>query len=410
MSSTHQAHSRLQRRDAMRLGASGLCGLLTAFSLPSHSEAKRPGGVGGTAPADWETNAAGRAALDLGFQWLASHQGAGGNWECEDLGLIGLAVLAFLADGHLPGRGRYGEVVQRALAYVVDHARPSGLLNITGPQRDMYNHGLATFVLGQAYGMSATTDERLGQVLQRAIQLIVQTQADDGGWSYRAKRLPRGHDLSLVVMQAKALRSAVDTGFDAPASVVNAAIQSVREHYSPVNGRRFAPEEEQKKTPGQFTYGKGGGGGTVAMAAAGVVCLQEFGQYDDWRIEKNLEVLRTRTEQLPPPPDVPDGAMPFDAYTLYYVGQAAYQAGGDAWREIYPKLRDYLVASQYDQSGPDPLRGCWHDRGANRGGRVGGKSGDLFATAVACFVLAIPNRFLPILQDGRLDTDSRGDA
>ena len=26
------------------------------------------------------------------------------------------------------------------------------------------------------------------------------------------------------------------------------------------------------------------------MAAAGVVCLQEFGQYDDWRIPKNMEV------------------------------------------------------------------------------------------------------------------------
>ena len=28
-----------------------------------------------------------------------------------------------------------------------------------------------------------------------------------------------------------------------------------------------------------------------AMASAGVVCLQEFAQYDDWRIEKNMTVI-----------------------------------------------------------------------------------------------------------------------
>ncbi|MCH7688552.1 MAG: squalene--hopene cyclase, partial [Planctomycetes bacterium] len=37
-------------------------------------------------------------------------------------------------------------------------------------------------------------------------------------------------------------------------------------------------EAKMKRLPGQFTYS--GGSGTLAMAAAGVVCMQEFGQYD----------------------------------------------------------------------------------------------------------------------------------
>ena len=48
----------------------------------------------------------------------------------------------------------------------------------------MYNHGLATFVLGQAHGM--TGDTRVGPVLDRALKLIANTQCDDGGWDYRA--------------------------------------------------------------------------------------------------------------------------------------------------------------------------------------------------------------------------------
>src|SRR5690606_15343538 len=134
------------------------------------------------------------------------------------------------------------------------------------------------------------------------------------------------------------LRSAVDSGLEVPPEVIDLAIKSVREHYCPQHGRRDLPEAEQQKVPGQFTYSKGGGGGTIAMAACGVVCLQEFGQYDDWRIEKNMEVIGASISQLPKPQHR-DGGMPYDAYTLYYVGQALYQVGGEHWENNYPKLR-----------------------------------------------------------------------
>ena len=48
----------------------------------------------------------------------------------------------------------------------------------------MYNHGLSTFVLGQAYGM--TNDPRISSVLERSLKLIANTQCKDGGWDYRA--------------------------------------------------------------------------------------------------------------------------------------------------------------------------------------------------------------------------------
>jgi len=356
-----------------------------------------------TAEGEWEVTLQSEQALERGLDWLERNQEAEGNWSSNDLGLVSLGALAFMAAGHAPGRGRYGRSVERALDYVMRGAKPSGLLNMSHQQRDMYNHGLSTFVLGQAHGMTTTRDRRLNKVLDRALRLIANTQSEDGGWDYRARRQPRGHDLSLAVMQAKALRSAMDSGLEVPPEVIDLAIQSVREHYCPSSGRRTVSESEQRRLPGQFTYAKGGRGGTTAMAAAGVVCLQEFGQYDDWRISKNMDFIVERIRRMREARRR-DGTMPFDAYTLYYVGQALYQVGGEGWEECYPVLRDYLVDSQILSSNEPSQHGVWHDKGGSGGGRVGGKPGDLFGTAVACFVLAIPNRYLPILQEGRIES------
>ena len=146
----------------------------------------------------WEITPQSRKALDRGLQWLQRNQGPEGNWTSNDLGLVSMGLLAFLADGHAPGRGRYGAAEKNALDYVLRNARPSGLLNIAGKQRDMYNHGLSTFVLGQAYGM--TSDPRVGPALDRALKVIDQCQCQDGGWDYEARSLrnrprpqPGGH-------------------------------------------------------------------------------------------------------------------------------------------------------------------------------------------------------------------------
>lgn len=356
------------------------------------------GAVGVGFADDWEITPESQRALARGLDWLARTQGPEGNWGSNDLGLVSTGVLAFLVDGHLPGRGRYGDTVERGLNYVLRNAKPSGLLNIASPQHEMYNHGLSTFVLGQAYGM--TGDRRIGPVLDRALKLIVQTQCGDGGWDYHARRRERGHDLSLAVMQALALRSAVDSGLEVPPEAVELAIESVREHYSPRGCRRDASEEEQQKYPGQFTYTRGQDKSTCAMAAAGVVCLQEFGQYGDWRIAKNIERIAEEINEVDPNDQGKHHRIPFnDAYTLYYVAQALYQVGGEPWREYYPRLRDHLIENQYREPDRPDREGSW-----NEGQRVGGMPGRLYTTAVGCFVLAIPNRYLPILQEGHIDS------
>lgn len=375
-----------------------LCSLLTAVALVwGRLDAAA---VASDATAGWEITPESEAAIDRGLRWLAANQGPEGNWGSNDLGLVAVGALAFFSAGHLPGIGEHGAACERAITYVVTNAKPSGLLNIAGPKRDMYNHGLATFVLGQAYGM--TGDARVGKVLDRALKLIARTQGPIGGWAYEAK--PQDGDLSLSVMQAKALRSAVDSGFEIPPSVIEKAITNVRGHYWPQGGNPNRPEAELKKLPGRFTYGKGGGNATVAMAAAGVVCLQEFGQYDDWRIAKSMEPVTAAIAALKPNV-THNGQLPLDAYTLNYVGQSLYQVGGPGWREHYPKLRDAIVGSQVIDPKNSAADGKWAAVA-----HVGDKPGDLYGTAVAVFVLGIPNRYLPILQEGRAEDDTPATA
>ena len=333
---------------------------------------------------EWEITPAGEAAIEKGLAFLAKRQGAAGNWGLNDLGLVATGALAFMAAGHTPGDGEYGQTVSRALDYVVANAKPSGLLNMSTPNRDMYNHGLATFVLGQAYGM--TNDRKIGAALDKALRVIVQTQGPAGSWSYEAKR--HDGDLSLCVMQAKALRSATDSGFEIPRATIEKAIERVRSMYLPKHGVRNQGEAKLREGPGQFTY-SGNGGDTLAMAAAGVVCLQEFGQYEDWRIAKSMERVTGEIAKAKLPTRPNSGELIFDAYTLYYVGQSLYQVGGQGWKDHYANLRDRVIKGQR----PD---GAWV------GGRVDGLGSEVYGTAVAVFALAIPYRYLPILQEAKV--------
>jgi hypothetical protein len=75
-----------------------------------------------------------------------------------------------------------------------------------------------------------------------------------------------------------------------------------------------------------------------------------------------------------------------------------YQVGGTQWKQQYPLFRDHLIACQERVPGEFHRDGAWHDT-KFLGGSL---QGDLYATAASCFALAIPNRYLPILQEGRI--------
>ena len=83
-------------------------------------------------------------AVRKGLSSLAIIQNADGSFGRgrygKHVGITALCALAFMADGHLPDRGRYGTVVSKALQFVLDNATETGLLAAETSHGPMYGH------------------------------------------------------------------------------------------------------------------------------------------------------------------------------------------------------------------------------------------------------------------------------
>ena len=158
-------------------------------------------------------------AVERGLAWLATRQDATGGWSSDvgfklnsgyratalDRGHVGvsaLAGMAFLAGGHVAGRGEYGAVIERCLDFVLGCVQEDGYVTNAGTR--MYSHAFATLFLAEIYGMTHRQDVR--SKLQAAVDFIVRSQNPEGGWRYVP--LARESDMSIVVCQVLALRAA----------------------------------------------------------------------------------------------------------------------------------------------------------------------------------------------------------
>ena len=94
-----------------------------------------------------------------GLRWLADHQARDGSFSAgpgsvKNVAVTALAGVAFMQAGNLPGRGEYGENVQKVLAFLLASCQESGLVAADESHGPMYGHGFATLFLGEVYGMN----------------------------------------------------------------------------------------------------------------------------------------------------------------------------------------------------------------------------------------------------------------
>jgi hypothetical protein len=141
-----------------------------------------------------------KKAVDKALAFLATKQEADGAWG--NTAITGFTLLAFMANGHMPNQGDYGKHVAKGVRYLCSTAREDGYL-VGARGGNMYCHGMAALALTQAYGM--TGDEDVKKITKRAIELIIKTQNNEGGWRYDPS--PTGADISVTIMQVMALAS-----------------------------------------------------------------------------------------------------------------------------------------------------------------------------------------------------------
>ena len=194
--------------------------------------------------------------LKAALSWLARHQDPRGSWstlefhkncgrygfsedcvrgepagnEQYDVGITGLALLAFLGGGYGPtsrepidptpadpreakeilGSDKavtYGDVVKRACKYLLSVQDSSGRI---GPEVDRYihNHLLATLALTEAYGITRVW--LLRQPALKGIQFLIDSRSPSSGWGYT----PRSAEVNSTVTgwAVSVLRSAEASG------------------------------------------------------------------------------------------------------------------------------------------------------------------------------------------------------
>jgi hypothetical protein len=282
---------------------------------------------------------------------------------------VAAAALAFMAQGNLPGEGPYGKHVAKAVDWLLDAAKPSGLIfKGTPPHNVSYQHGMAIIALAEAWGH--TQDKRMYEKLKKAVDLTIHFQNDQGGWHYETKVTPSA-DLSTTVMQLMALRAAKDAGIAVPKETIQKAIQYVERCRTPKDAEGLSG----------FSYGPGGTR-SWSCTALGAMSLMLAGEYKPTSLKEPLDALIKARERKE------DKRM--FVYGHYYGAMAMYQAGGherfrDYWTKWYPDVSKSIIKAQAT-SGP------------NRGLYSIDTEYGLWSTGMTALILAIPYRYLPVYQ------------
>jgi hypothetical protein len=360
-----------------------------------------------------------REAAARGLEYLRRTQKENGSWHCNvgfkinatyqvekadapHPGVTALAGTAFLAGGHLPGRGPYGNVVRKAMEYVLTCVREDGF--ITDNSTRMYSHAFATLFLAEVYGSSLTPDEnaRVKVKLDRAIQFILKSQNDQGGWRYEAKAVDS--DMSITVCQVMALRAAMNKGIRVPKENIDRAVQYVLDSAVTRTESRAWGFGDSEMRRGSFKYqyrerNQIGTRASLALTAAGMTTLFGAGLYDDasivaWARDHGMKRYAPGGDRPPTIREMAQyildeyddharsyGDHYFWYYGHYYGAQAMYIAGGPWWDRYYGLVSNHLLSRQ-------DADGSWNVQSVGRS----------FGTAVGCIILQVPCRYLPVLD------------
>jgi hypothetical protein len=313
-----------------------------------------------------------QSAVDRGLEWLARSQDRDGSWSAGRGGagghaaaVTGLAAMAFMARGHVPGQGPYGDALNRAVDFILTTQQADGVFAARSISQPMYDHGICTIMLCEAYGMLDDRRQELARAaIAKGVRLILTAQAvrkpaeNQGGWRYEPTT--EQADLSVSGWQLMALRAAANVGAAVPKAAIDSGIAYVK---------------RRARADGGFEY-IGNGQVTTALTGTGVLALALMGQQDAAEVKRGGSYLRTH-----PASDRTNHYF----YTIYYCAQAAWQLGGDYWTQIGKGITDDLVAKQRAD-------GSWPVSGSE------GQGGESYGTAMAVLALTVPYRYLPIYQ------------
>lgn len=332
-----------------------------------------------------------QAAVASGLRWLAAHQVSSGpeagSWETGEpryrSAVASFAGLAFLANGHLPGEGEYGQVVEQAMRYVQGTMAADGYLG-QGHGAGMYIHAIAT-LFGLSYlGLApdAAAERDLAAWCRRSLRVIAEAQKVSrpdyarGGWRYTPSSAES--DLSVTSWQLLVLHAARQCGFEVEDGSIEDALRFI-------DGAYVAVPDGPAGPGGGYVYRPGlSRGPEPGVTGAAVFIKSLFERREDAHQNAALTYLAG----YPPA----WGGAQYNGYFFFgafYMTQGMFQIGDPAWNRYYTPLRTLLLEHQAGD-------GSWPF--APDDALQGQLAGPTYSTAMAVLILSMEKQYLPMYQ------------
>lgn len=365
--------------------------VLCLIAVPTQSQEASPSGISAALLGKIDTS------TDRALAWLAKAQEADGRFPTLDMAqpaVTSLCIMAFLAKGHLPGEGPYGDCIKRGIDFVISCQSPDGYFSFLRPEQRIdfinvcytvnYNYSISGLMLAEAYGMTdPETSQVIKKSLERALEYSIAEQnkpkADPrfkGGWCYRLQWPPGRSggwysDLSVTSWNLLFLRSAKNAGFAVPVQVIDEAVEFVKRSYDPV-----------QKT---FLYKIGDKDVSRAMSGAGIVALSMSGYHDSpmakdaakWILARPLDRynnVNLRLERY--------------HYSVFYASLGLFLLGDEYFEPFFPRTANTLLNNQRSD-------GSWPTEVSMD---ADPDFGNAYTTALVILSLSLPDQILPIFQ------------
>lgn len=328
-------------------------------------------------------------AVAAALGWIARHQSPDGSWNCKHFSkqctdpscnrhvdeikknsvvaqeyptaATAFGLLPYLAAGMTPeSEGPYQDVIRKGLQWLTTNQDPkTGRLG-TG---NMYEHGLGTIAICEAYGLSK--DAKLRPLAQAAVRFTEDAQNDvSGGWHYVANP-PTVGDTSVLGWQFMSLRSAQMAGLQVNPQTLEKAQRYLRTVARGKSGGLSAYDTSAQPTP--------------AMTAIGLLCRQ----YDGMRRSDPAMVEGMNYLVANPPHSAKN------CYYWFYATQVIHNLAGPEWQDWNDRARELWIATQIKEG---CAAGSWSVEGH------GDVAGPLMITSLNALNLEVYYRNRPLYQ------------
>jgi len=284
----------------------------------------RSPGARGSARARYGGSDAAEAAVLRALRWLKKNQNTDGSWNKNQCAMTGFALLAYLAHGETPASEEFGQTVEKAIRFLVEHQQGDG--RFSPRDEHDYTHPIATYAVCEAYGM--TKVPMLKDAAEKAIAVVIQGQHPNGGFNYNLNNNnPRRNDSTYMSWCCQALKAAKMAGLET-AGLDEAIKRSIDGWKVNMKG------DANRATIGYTSPGDSG------LTGAATLCLQLMGAGNDPLTKGGMMALQATTYNW-------EGGGTYNVlYYWYYITQAMFHTGGDVWTRWNALFSPVLVKNQ----------------------------------------------------------------